>query len=281
MNKLKFAFIVTNYNNSYYTKKLVESVNQIKLDGAICYIVVVDNNSNLENIIELNKIEEEASNLKVLYQKVNLGYFKGLNIGLKYLKELDSEIKFSLIGNNDLSFNNNFLDELKENIELFNRYPVVSPNIVDHNGVHQNPHVVKSVSKFREFIYDLYYSNYTLSKIILTISRYTYYFTDRADESKHNIAAEIYQGHGSCYLLGPLFFKNFNELFAPTFLMGEEFFLAYQLKQKKYSVYYTPNIKIKHYGHASLKNVPSKKIWKIAKDSHNVYRKYLRLYKEL
>ena len=105
--------------------------------------------------------------------------------------------------------------------------------------------------------------------------------SDRNDEKHHSTASEIYQGHGSCYILGHIFMKHFEVLFAPTFLMSEEFFLSYQLKQKKYRIYYTPLIQVIHFGHASLKNVPSRKIWNISRISHKIYKKYLKLYNKI
>jgi GT2 family glycosyltransferase len=217
----------------------------------------------------------------VIFNIDNVGYFKGLNFGIKYVKENYPEINHLIVGNNDLEFPRNFTDQLLKCSHLFNKYPVVSPDIITIEGEHQNPHVLNKISKSREFIFDLYYSNYILSKIILFLSKLTKKITDREDENNHNISSEIYQGHGSCFILGPLFMKNFDELFAPSFLMSEEFFLAYQLKLKGYSIYYTPSINVTHFGHASLKNVPSKKIWKISKESHKIYKKYLKLYNKI
>ena len=184
-----------------------------------------------------------------------------------------------IIGNNDLEFPQNFTNEFLKSSHLFNHYPVVSPDIITYDGEHQNPHVLYNISKQRGLIYDLYYTNYNISKIILILSKISKKVTARNDAKKNfSVESEIYQGHGSCYILGPLFLLNFEELFAPTFLMSEEFFLAFQLKQKGYSIYYTPSIKVIHFGHASLKNVPSKYIWKISRESHKIYKKYLKLY---
>ena len=74
--------------------------------------------------------------------------------------------------------------------------------------------------------------------------------------------------------IGPLFFKSFEYLLAPTFLMGEESFLYYQLKEKNYNIYYEPNIKVKHHDHATVSNLPSKKFWKLSKDSHKIYKEF-------
>ena len=100
--------------------------------------------------------------------------------------------------------------------------------------------------------------------------------TDRKDEEQHNIAQTIYQGYGACYILGPLFFKYFDQLWAPSFLMGEEFFLSKQLERINMKVYYEPVIKVYHQEHASVKNVPKKKMWEFSREAHKIYRKYVK-----
>jgi GT2 family glycosyltransferase len=271
---MKLAFVITNYNNSRYTFEFVNSINCFENYNE-ANIIIVDNNSNIDNRLILEDIEANNQNVKIIFLTENIGYFKGLNVGLKYLNENYPDLKHALIGNNDLTIPQEFFLQFSQIKEMFNTYPVISPNIIDRNGKHQNPHVIKSISKFREFIFDIYYSNYFFSKIVLFFAKHTRILTDRNDERNHNESMEIYQGHGSCYLIGPLFFKQFGELFAPTFLMGEEFFLAYQLQEKGYKIYYTPDVLVCHYGHASLSKVPGINIWKIAKKSHKIYKEYL------
>jgi len=275
---MKIGFVFTNYNSTSFTKDLIKSLNLINSDikGPI---IVVDNNSDEENVKELKLLKEENTNLHLILSTINLGYFRGLNAGIKYIKDNFKEINFIVIGNNDLIFAADFIDTIKKRSEIFNRYPVISPNIITDTGIHQNPHVIKELSFSREFIYDIYFANYLFAKAIRYISKLTNRFTDRNDESDHETAQPIYQGHGSCYILGPLFLTNFEELFAPTFLMGEEFYLSIQLRSKNYQVYYEPSIKIIHQCHSSIDKIPSKKMWGIAKVAHKEYRKYIKLSK--
>lgn len=278
---MTLAYIFTNYNNSNFTYSVIKSISSQISETVNPLVVIIDNCSNEEDKSSLTQIANEFSFIKLIFNNENVGYFKGLNVGLKYIKENYPEINFFIIGNNDLEFPQTFTDQLLKSLDLFKHYPVVSPDIITYDGEHQNPHVLKKISKLRGLIFDLYYTNYILSKLILMLSKISKKLTDRNDEKNFNIASEIYQGHGSCYILGPLFVKDFEELFAPTFLMSEEFFLAFQLKLKGYSLYYTPSIKVTHFGHASLKNVPSKFIWKISRESHKIYKKYLNLYNKI
>jgi len=275
------GFVFTNFNNSHYTDKIVKSINNQSSLGLNILVVIVDNCSNKEDQENLIKISNKYSFVKLLINNENIGYFKGLNVGLNYINENNFNPNFIIIGNNDLEFPPTFIKQLLNSKDLFNYYPVISPNIITLDGEYQNPHVLRKISKAREFIYDLYYSNFFVSKIILVLSNISKIISDRNDEKHHNVSSEIYQGHGSCYILGPIFMNNFDQLFAPTFLMSEEFFLSYQLKQKNFSIFYTPSIKVTHFGHASLKNVPGRKIWNISRESHKIYKKYLKLYNKI
>lgn len=270
---MKFGFVFTNYNNSQYTKDVIHSLS-INKNFDDCFIVIVDNNSEADDLDNLKKININYPSVKIIFNVENCGYFKGLNIGIKYLRDKNPDIDFITIGNNDLYFSLDYLDAIIDKRNLFDKHPVVSPDLITLDGVHQNPHVIDKISKSREIIYDLYYSNYYLSVLIGYFAKITKRFTDRTDEEQFEIAQTIHQGYGACYILGPLFFENFLLLWAPTFLMGEEFFLSKQLEQKGMKVYYEPSIKVNHHDHATMGKLPSKKLWNISKDSHKIYRKY-------
>lgn len=269
---MKFGFVFTNYNNSGFTKGAIKSIiNNDILNET--YIVIVDNNSEDTDIKQLNLIYSEYPQIKIFFNEKNIGYFKGLNIGIEHLRKHIPDIKYIIIGNNDLVFPKGFLDTIKNNELIFDQYAVISPDIITIDGVHQNPHSIKGSGKIRELIYDLYYCNYELAQIIQFVAKKTKRFTDRKDEESYEIAQIIHQGYGACYILGPVFFEHFENLFAPTFLMGEEYFLSYQLEEKQLQIYYDPSIKVEHHDHATVSKMPTKYFWEISKQSHKIYRK--------
>lgn len=274
---MKIGFVFTNYNSSKYTKEAIQSIS-LNNNTSEYYIVVIDNNSNDENLVLLNSIKKEFNNVILLLNKENIGYFRGLNVGIKYLRTNFDNIEYVIIGNNDLIFPKSFFDSIYKNISTIDSYAVISPDVVTDKGLHQNPHVIHKISKLREIIYDLYYTNYLLAYIIKKIAKITNRITDRNDEKHYKIPQTIYQGHGSCYILSPIFFRHFEELWAPTFLMGEEFFLSIQLKSKHLHLYYEPGISVIHQCHSSIDKIPSKKMWKIAQQSHKEYRKYIKIF---
>ncbi|MFH2027036.1 MAG: glycosyltransferase [bacterium] len=271
------GYVCTNYNNTKYTIAAINSLITEKSNHNT-EIVVVDNCSDNENIELLKAIEQRHANVHIIYNNENLGYFKGLNCGIYYLRQHNKNIEYIVIGNNDLVFSDNFYESVLSNKATLQQHAVVSPNIITLDGVHQNPHVINGISKFREIVFDLYFSNYYLALIIKQIAKFTKKISGRKDVEQFEVAQTIYQGYGACYILCPLFFRYFDSLWAPTFLMGEELFLSKQLESKKLQIYYEPSLIVNHHFHATMDKIPGKKYWEISRESHRVYRKYVKIW---
>jgi GT2 family glycosyltransferase len=274
MSLLGIGYVCTNFNNSRFTQVAVASLLTACPDAEV---VVVDNDSSVDEKQRLTVLKERFPGVTLIFNRENVGYFRGLNVGIRQLRSRNEPPRYLLVGNNDLEFPPDLNQQLTTHKSTLERYPVVSPDIVTADGVHQNPHVIATISKRRELVYDLYYSSYALARLIGTVARVTRVFTDRRDEDHWQEPRFIYQGHGACYVIGPKFFEHFTELWAPTFLMGEEFFLSKLLSDRGLQVYYEPGIQVVHHCHAAVSRIPSKTIWKISRESHREYRRYVRL----
>ena len=79
-------------------------------------------------------------------------------------------------------------------------------------------------------------------------------------------------------MLGPVFFRHFEELWAPTFLMHEEFFLSKQLSDKGLSVYYEPSVKVLHRCHGAMAAIAGRKAWEAARAAQKIYRQHVRVF---
>jgi len=271
------VFIFVNYNNTAFTESAVDSILYSDSKGEL--IVIVDNNSSNEELLKLRLLDENHDNVEVIYNNENLGYFQGLNVGIRYARLNLHGFECLIIGNNDLLFPPDFYSSVSECIHLFQDYPVISPNITLLDGTAQNPHVVSGISKLREIVYDFYHFSYFSACVITKIAKLTKRFTDRKDELLHDQAQEICQGYGACYIIGPKFFDFFEELWAPTFLMYEEFFLSKQLESVGCKIYYEPSISVQHCGHASTGDLPGKVKWEFSKKAHKEYRKFVKIFR--
>jgi GT2 family glycosyltransferase len=273
---MKVGYVCTNYNNSADTREAVRSL--LRNGGDEYRIAVVDNHSDSKNIEVLKSIASEFQHVELMLNQENVGYFRGLNLGIRHLRASQPDIHLMVVGNNDLVFPADFAECIGRNLSTLEKYAVVSPDIVTLDGVHQNPHVISKIGKFREFIYNLYYANYYAAIAIRQLAKLTRGFTDRSDETQHDVAQEIYQGYGACYMLGPVFFRHFEELWAPSSLMHEEYFLSKQLSDKGFSVFYEPSIKVQHRCHGAMATITSRKAWETARAAQKVYRQHVRIF---
>lgn len=272
------GFVFTNFNNSKFTLQAVQSISESP-EAHRCFVVVVDNCSDRNEVKILSGVRSLHPNIHIIEGSQNVGYFRGLNIGIEYLKCRFPKLNTIVVGNNDLIFSRDFVSSLDRNKDLFNEYPVVSPDIVTLDGVHQNPLVISGISRSREVIWDVYYSSYVFAIPIRKIASAFRRFLERRDYQSHTISQPIYQGYGACYILTVSFFNNFGLLWAPTFLMREEFFLAKQIESKGYRVYYEADISVQHHDHAAISKLPTKRIWEITRKSHKLYRKFFTPYR--
>jgi GT2 family glycosyltransferase len=269
------GFVFTNYNNSNFTREVIKSIS-LNNNYINSRIVIVDNNSEEEDINLLHRIKLDFPNIHIIFNNNNFGYFKGLNVGIKHLRDNFRNVNHIVVGNNDIIFPDNFIDILINNKNIFDNYAVISPDIITLDGGHQNPHVLKRISQIREFIWDCYYLNYRMAIMIKYVANVTSKFTKMKDYQEHNNAQVIYLGYGACYILGPIFFQNYDLLWDPTFLLGEEAFFSEQLKRKNLQIYYYPKLIVKHHDHVSINKISGKDLWIIARKSHGIYRNHVK-----
>jgi GT2 family glycosyltransferase len=280
---MKLGFVFTNYNNSQYSQAAVASIVEAdKCDDV--QIVVVDNGSTATDVALLEQTARELPCVDLILNADNMGYFRGLNVGISHLRKHLPPPGCIVVGNNDLIFPRDFVATVQQHADVFRSQAVVAPDLVTPDGVHQNPHVAFPISRFRKIVWDIYFLSYGAAVVIKHLAKLTKGISVRKENAP---ASELYrtpgpieQGYGACYLLGPLFFQHFGRLCAPTLIMQEEFFLSEQLNSIGQTVYYDPRFVVYHRDHATTDTLPSKRHWELSQSAHLVYKRYLRLSKE-
>ena len=142
---MKTVFICVNYNNSRVTIDYILNVTAIKKEYDV-KIIVVDNASEDSDVQDLDSyiVGLKNENVILLKSDSNLGYFKGLNLGIKWAL-LNGYNQYQIVGNNDLEFFPDFLNNL-EHLELKKNELILSPDIITMDGIHENPHVIQRMS---------------------------------------------------------------------------------------------------------------------------------------
>lgn len=271
---MRYNFIAVNYNGSDFTKEYIDSVNKIiTAPEDNIHIIIVDNASNENDKVILTTFERKYNNLEIIFSSVNLGYFKGLNKGIESIKEVEDSI--IIVGNNDLTFNRSFIENLKR-IEYAEDVLVIAPNIITKDGRQQNPHVIKKVPRIEKIKVALYNSNYYVGQAFGFVNQKIKKLRNKPVSLKNNCGQmKIKRGIGACYILTPNFFKHYTRLDDRVFMWGEEALLSNQVESVGGATLYDPTIIITHHESASVKNIQSKKKYYIIRESYKIYRKYL------
>ena len=270
---MKYVFICTNYNNSHYTQGAVDTL--IAGTSPPTLIVVVDNDSTPEQRAELRRMVAGKPTVELVFSGTNLGYFAGLNLGLRHAHDLVPDADAYIVGNNDLEFPADLGTQLAQRADTIAERLVVAPNILTVTGLRQNPHAIRPISRFRDLVLDGYAASFTLARLLTWIARRTQKTTRRKDVDSYHDEGFIFMGLGACYILSQRFMTTIGELPAEVFLMHEEFFLSRRIAEEGEAVYYIPEIVVTHHDHGSIASVSSRLIWRYWRDSHKRYRHYV------
>jgi GT2 family glycosyltransferase len=163
-------------------------------------------------------------------------------------------------------------NNLSETDYLDNVY-AICPRIIDLDGIDQNPSLDKKISRFKIFFYDMYFLNFYFGKFIYKIWQKIKKRRKPGEVDLNN--RNIFLGYGAIYVLTTVFFQNNSSLDTPPFLMGEEAFLAYQIKETGGVQFFDSSLIVYHKDHSSCNNVPKQKMYFYTKDSYKFYRKKL------
>ena len=272
---MKFIFIAVNYNGFRFTCDYISSVQSIRRDSSdLVETIIVDNGSKLEEYDRLKAHSEEMENVQLIRLDENIGYFRGLNVGISRVDKGDDVVL--VVGNNDLTFDEDFIINYKA-IDLMDDNLVVAPNITTKYGRQQNPHVIDRVGKMEKFKSKLYYSNYYVGqafKILNSVLK-KLLKTDTKNFVNNYGQMKIKRGIGACYILPPKFFQFFDKLDDHVFLWGEEVLLSSQVESVSGTTLYVPTLKIIHHESASVAKIASRKRYNINKASYQIYKKDL------
>ncbi len=259
-----FLVITVNYNNAELTNQMVESIYQSDFEKKNVRVVVVDNNSNDKGLLKFNEF------VSGIFLNENIGYFPALNKGIESV--CVNEFNKIIICNNDLRFDKDFFTNLSKTDYLDNVY-AICPRIIDLDGIDQNPSLDKKISRFKIFFYDMYFLNFYFGKFIYKIWQKIKKRRKPGEVDLNN--RNIFLGYGAIYVLTTVFFQNNSSLDTPPFLMGEEAFLAYQIKETGGVQFFDSSLIVYHKDHSSCNNVPKQKMYFYTKDSYKFYRKKL------
>ena len=270
---MKAKFVTVNFNNSGETIKFIESVSKFASADLYFEIVIVD---NLSEKSDLNLLQEYVYScdlsVNLIVSDENLGYFGGLNCGLSFSD--NSAFDYVLVGNNDVVFRDDFIEVLSASY-FDDDIMVVSPDIVNNSGVHENPQLENRASLAMKLAFKAYFSAYFMSILVFNLSKILKKLRLRKAFHQPISSRVIYQGSGAFYILTKSFFKYYNLLDDRVFLWGEERLLANQVVERNAKTYYFSDLVVYHNESSSTSKLPSRRSWQINQKSYSIYKNYM------
>lgn len=249
--KMNIVFVVLHYKLYSVTKECIEYL--LKQDYKDIHIVIVDNCSNNGS---LEQLKNEYISDKIYFVSIehNLGYAKANDLGYQIAKHKFNADFIAIINNDlfieDITFCNKLLDSYQRNL-----FDILGPDIVNINGVHQNPlqNCIVSEEGLNKLILK--------TRIKLLLMPYLYQFKHKKNhvtsEDKYcsKCKADV-PLHGSCLIFSKTFIKkNEYPFFPETFLYGEEDILYYLSMKNQVKMIYDPQLKVKHIEDATSKSI--------------------------
>lgn len=215
MNK-KTGVVVLNYKKYEDT---LNCVNSLLVDNySYTEIVIVDNGSGNESVDIFNELYSRKSNITIISLEKNIGYAKGNNVGIDYLRKKGIDSIF--VANSDLIFPDSSIFEHML-MDLKNNDAVIVPTIKNPNGSYDQRVIYKKKYFFLRMAKELFKS--VLKDIfgILSKANTDYYIPD-CQSQETNSYDDCYVVSGSGFMLTRHFFDRYDGLFSETFLYGEE-----------------------------------------------------------
>lgn len=274
---MKVCFITVHYNTPKEVESYIANIRQLK-SSVTPQIIIVDNCSTSDSRAQLTEVINKLadSNIHLIEATSNRGYFQGLNVGIRYSRDL-ADYDYLIVGNNDVTYESNFLTEL-EAIPFDEKNMVLAPNIYNTSGYFENPNAISKISPVRMFFYDVYYTHFLLASLITRLYNIRNKLATNKrrkimmNETKHFIP--IYLCMGSQFILTKSFFQHYQQLREDVFLWSEEALLGYQVRTAGKEILYCPTLKMFHLENASTGQLPSRKKYDIMQKSYWTARKY-------
>jgi GT2 family glycosyltransferase len=260
----KILIIAVIYNTFNQCKLYVESI-ESQLSDKI-KLVLVDN-SEYENSEFSRWVSEKDSLITYIRTGSNLGYFGGVRFGIESSPFMNLKPDWLIISNVDIQINQKDFFEKLLQFNKLNDLGCLAPIIF--SGLHNqnlNPKYLSKPSyKKIKFLKNIFSNVISLNAYVL-LSAFTQIIrksNKRKFELKDGELLQIYAPHGSFIILHSNYFKLKGTLNNPSFLFGEEFFLAEECIKNNLKVYYTEQLRVEDFPHSSTGLFRRRKISKL------------------
>lgn len=275
---LDMAFVILNYNIFKETVDCVKSIRQM-IDTQKYHIVIVDNGSNNGSFEKLQNEFNGANDVSCISSGGNLGFARGNNAGIHYVRKLYSARFICCLNNDTLLEQGDFYQNLVSCYEQ-SHAAVVGPKVILRNGVTQ-PLMggLQSLEEYERQLRILTTGVSVLStrkkikqwllkfSIVAGANRIRHHILghDRLIAealSKTNTPHKDIVLHGCCLVFTPEFFERCNGFNPRTFMFREEELLFLMIQRAGLHTVYEPSLQIRHLEDVSTDTVYKRSVEK-------------------
>jgi hypothetical protein len=239
----KCSVIVLNYNSKLYLKNCLDSLS--KQNYPNLEIIVVDNASTDDSI----KIVRNYPKIKLIKNKLNLGFAGGDNVGIR-----KSKGKYVVIVDTDTLADENWISELIKVAEMDEKIGVVGGKVYHLLSGGKKSNIIQYAGgKLHKFL-----------NFYLFTTKIGY---GKKDMGQYEKIKETDFAHGCAFLIKRSVIDKIGLMDEKYFMYGEETDWHYRAREMGYKVFYSPGAKIWHFGSPGVGKVSYKKTYYIQRSN--------------
>jgi GT2 family glycosyltransferase len=275
--------IGVNYGTDDMALRFVRDLSRISKTEDVV-IVLVDNTERSDSSELFSGVLSENPDAMCVKPPSNLGYFGGASFGLREYLRTGQDFDWLIVSNVDIEFSDgDFFTHLRD-VDDIENVGVVAPSIWSNISRRDlNPRMVVRPSKKRIKFYKLLYRNFLVTRLYVLLSKAKYalnyvlryrllaavnvrlaplHFRRKSTENAHteDSLKRIYAPQGSCIIFSKLYFLRGGDLNYPSFLFGEEIYVAETVRSIGLRTVYAPQLKVHHDDHVSTNEYRSREM---------------------
>jgi len=240
--------VILNYNTPVDTINCIKSI--LKYNTALIKIVVVDNASSDCSLKLIKEFVSSMPFVTIVESKENLGYARGNNLGIDFLKK-DPSVEYFMILNSDILFVEDIIPALIDNL-CDKKIAIISPVLYKKNMQDYDYNCARKAPSFFEI-----FIHFLLLAHEPSFLRKRRYLLKNLKNRKGLLPVDL--PSGSCMLFSKATCEQIGIFDPNTFLYYEENIIAEKIAEKSLGrIYINLDLKCIHLGATSTRKEPSR-----------------------
>ena len=249
---MDIVFVILHFKTFEDTIACIESIRE-RIDSDNYSIIVVDNGSNNGSYEILSQKYKDSNDVILIKNEMNMGFAKGLNIGIEYANRNMSPAFVAAINNDTQIVSRNVVEVLYKKYEKYG-FSLFGPMIITRDGsCSTNP--IRNTLRSKQEVYEII-NRYKKILIIIKFRMFSVYSllqklkarTMAVKVIKYPMLVDCmnYKLHGSFLVFSQDYFKKFGGFDERTFIYGEEDILYLNIIKNGLKTLYSPEMVIYH-----------------------------------